>query len=112
MSPVQLAAVLAAVVLVASIVSVEVGVTVALVELTLGVAAGNVLHLQTQDWLDFIAKFGSIVLTFLAGMEVDPAYMRRRLGPSVVMGSSRSRDHLLSHRWSRTSCSAGAREPR
>jgi Kef-type K+ transport system membrane component KefB len=83
---VQLAAVLAAVVLIASVVSVEVGVTVALVELTLGVAAGNVFHLQTQEWLDFIAKFGSIVLTFLAGMEVDPAYMRRRLGASVGIG--------------------------
>jgi Kef-type K+ transport system membrane component KefB len=83
---VQLAAVLAAVVLIASIVSVELGVTVALVELTLGVAAGNLFHLQTQEWLDFIAKFGSIVLTFLAGMEVDPAYMRRRLGASLGIG--------------------------
>jgi Kef-type K+ transport system membrane component KefB len=83
---VQLAAVLAAVVLIASVVSVELGVTVALVELTLGVAVGNLFHLQTQEWLDFIAKFGSIVLTFLAGMEVDPAYMRRRLGASVGIG--------------------------
>jgi Kef-type K+ transport system membrane component KefB len=82
----QLAAVLAAVVLVASVVSVELGVTVALLELTLGVVAGNLFHLQTQEWLDFIAKFGSIVLTFLAGMEVDPAYMRRRLGASVGIG--------------------------
>ena len=86
MDSVQLAAVLAAVVLIASVVSVELGVTVALVELTLGVAAGNLFHLQTQEWLDFIAKFGSIVLTFLAGMEVDPAYMRRRLGASLGIG--------------------------
>jgi Kef-type K+ transport system membrane component KefB len=71
-SAVQLAAVLAAIVLVASMVSVELGVTVALLELTLGVVAGNAFHLPTQDWLDFIAKFASIVLTFLAGMEVDP----------------------------------------
>jgi Kef-type K+ transport system membrane component KefB len=83
---VQLAAVLAAVVLIASVISVELGVTVALLELTLGVAAGNVFHLHTQEWLDFIAKFGSIVLTFLAGMEVDPAYMRRRLGASLGIG--------------------------
>jgi Kef-type K+ transport system membrane component KefB len=83
---VQLAAVLAAVVLIASVVSVELGMTVALVELTLGVAAGNLFHLQTQEWLDFIAKFGSIVLTFLAGMEVDPSYMRRRLGASLGIG--------------------------
>jgi Kef-type K+ transport system membrane component KefB len=82
----QLAAVLAAVVLLASVLSVELGITVALLELTLGVVAGNLSHLQTQEWLDLIAKFASIVLTFLAGMEVDPAYMRRRLGASVGIG--------------------------
>jgi Kef-type K+ transport system membrane component KefB len=82
----RLAAVLAAVVLVASVLSVELGVTVALLELALGVVAGNLFHLQTQEWLDFIAKFASIVLTFLAGMEVDPAYMRRRLGASLGIG--------------------------
>jgi Kef-type K+ transport system membrane component KefB len=86
--PVQLAAVLAAVVLLASMLSVELGVTVALLELTLGVAAGNVFDLSSQEWLDFIASFASIVLTFLAGMEVDPAYMRRRLEASVAIGVS------------------------
>src|SRR5712691_12101923 len=86
MSPVQLAAVLATVVLLASMLSVELGVTVALFELTLGVVFGNVFHLQSQEWLDFLAKFGSIVLTFLAGMEVDPSYMRRRLGSSLGIG--------------------------
>jgi Kef-type K+ transport system membrane component KefB len=85
-SPIELAAVLAAVVLLASIVSVEVGVTVALLELTLGAVVGNVFELDSQQWLDFIAAFASIVLTFLAGMEVDPAYMRRRLEASVGIG--------------------------
>src|SRR5947208_9297333 len=75
MEPVQLAAILAAVVVVASMVSVELGVTVALIELTLGVFVGNVFDLGSADWLVFVAKFGSIVLTFLAGMEVDPDYM-------------------------------------
>ena len=84
--PVQLAAVLAAVVLVASMLSVELGVTVALLELTLGWSSGNLFDLDSQDWLDFIASFASIVLTFLAGMEVDPAYMRRRLEASVGIG--------------------------
>ena len=86
MDVIQLAAALAGVVLVASIVSVEAGVTVALVELTLGVVVGNVFHLRSQDWLDFVASFASIVLTFLAGMEVDPAYMRRRLEASLGIG--------------------------
>ena len=88
MEPIQLAAVLAAVVVAASIVSVELGVTVALVELTLGVVVGNVFDLGSAEWLDFVATFASIVLTFLAGMEVDPAYMRRRLPASLGIGFS------------------------
>jgi Kef-type K+ transport system membrane component KefB len=84
--PMQLALVLAAVVLAASMISVELGVTVALLELTLGVAAGNAFGLESQEWLDFIAVFASIVLTFLAGMEVDPRYMRRRWEASVGIG--------------------------
>ena len=86
MEPIQLAAVLAAVVLVASIISVELGVTVALLELSLGVVAGSIFDLQSQEWLDFLASFASIVLTFLAGMEVDPRYMRRRWEASVGIG--------------------------
>ena len=86
MSSIQLAAVLGIVVLLASVISVELGVTVALIELTLGVVAGNVFDLQSQGWLDFIAKFGSIVLTFLAGMEVDPDYMRDRAKATVALG--------------------------
>ncbi|MDX6477239.1 MAG: hypothetical protein QOH95_2750, partial [Gaiellaceae bacterium] len=86
MSPIQLAAVLGAVVLLASMLSVELGITVALIELALGVVVGSVFHLHTADWLDFISKFASIVLTFLAGMEVDPVYMRDRARATVGIG--------------------------
>jgi Kef-type K+ transport system membrane component KefB len=85
--PIQLAALFVGVALVASMISVELGVTVALLELSLGVVVGNVLDVQSQDWLDLLAAFASIVLTFLAGMEVDPAYMRRRLGVSLGIGA-------------------------
>jgi Kef-type K+ transport system membrane component KefB len=83
---IELAAVLVTLALLASMISVELGVTVALVELTFGVLARNALHLESQDWLTFVAAFASIVLTFLAGMEVDPVYMRQRLGASVGLG--------------------------
>ena len=86
MEPIQLAAVLATVILVASIASVELGVTVALIELTLGVVAGNLFDLHSEQWLDFLAAFASIVLTFLAGMEVDPAYLRARAKASFGIG--------------------------
>jgi Kef-type K+ transport system membrane component KefB len=86
MEPIQLAAALSVFVLLASIFSVELGITVALIELTLGVVAGNLFDLHSQEWLDFVASFASIVLTFLAGMEVDPGYLRRRAKASFGIG--------------------------
>ena len=87
MEPVQLAAILAAAVLVASIVSVEAGISVALIELALGIALGNIFDLNPdQSWLVFIAGFAGVVLTFLAGAEVDPDDFRERFWASVGMG--------------------------
>lgn len=87
MTAVQLAAVLAAVVVVASMLSVELGISVALLELTLGMVAGNVFDLNpNQPWLVFVAGFASIVLTFLAGAEVDPDDFRERFGASLSIG--------------------------
>ena len=86
MEPVQLAAILAAAVVAASIMSVEAGIAVALFELGLGVVLGNVFTLHSQQWLDFIASFASIVLTFLAGAEVDPDDFRQRFGTAVGIG--------------------------
>ena len=87
MSAVGLAAVLSAVVLLASMVSVEVGISVALLELGLGVVVGNLFDLDASTpWLVFVASFASIVLTFLAGAEVDPDDFRERLGASLAIG--------------------------
>lgn len=87
MTPTELAAILASVVVIASVVSVELGVSVALLELGLGVVAGNLFHLDPNTpWLGFIASFASIVLTFLAGAEVDPDDFRERFGASVSIG--------------------------
>jgi Kef-type K+ transport system membrane component KefB len=84
--PVELAAVLAALIVAASMASVELGITVALIELGLGVVAGNLFSLQSEQWLDFIAAFASIVLTFLAGVEVDPDDLRERFGAAIGIG--------------------------
>ena len=87
MDPVQLAAILAGAALLASIASVELAVSVALIELALGVVLGNVFHLDPDaDWLVFIAGFASIVLTFLAGAEVDPDDFRERFWASISIG--------------------------
>ena len=87
MDATQLAAVLAGLVVLSSIISVELGLSVALIELGLGVIGGNLFSLDpNSDWLVFIASFASIVLTFLAGAEVDPDDFRERFGASVGIG--------------------------
>jgi Kef-type K+ transport system membrane component KefB len=73
-------------ILFASMASVELGVSVALIEITLGVIAGNFLGLTSPAWMDFLASFGSILLTFLAGAEVDPRVMQEKLKESVLIG--------------------------
>lgn len=90
MTPFELAAVLAGTVVLASMLSVELGMSVALLELALGLVVGNVFHLDAgTPWLVLIAQFASIVLTFLAGAEVDPDDFRERFGASVSIGGFR-----------------------
>ncbi len=67
-------------------VSREVGVSIAIIEICLGVLGGNVFYLESTSWLTFLASFASIVLTFLAGVEVDPQILRSKLRESVLIG--------------------------
>ncbi|HEV8470982.1 MAG TPA: cation:proton antiporter [Candidatus Limnocylindria bacterium] len=80
------ATILAALVLIASMASVELGISVAIIEIALGVIAGNLFGLTTTPWIDFLASFGGIFLTFLAGAEVEPRLLRHRFRESVVLG--------------------------
>src|SRR5471032_172509 len=71
---------------VASVISVRLGLSVALVEILLGVLGGNLFGMSSNEWIDFLAGFGSVLLTFLAGAEIDPRSFRRFLIPSLVIG--------------------------
>src|SRR5919109_2496126 len=86
MSDIAIAAVLAGTILAASTVSVEIGVSVALIELFAGVIVGNALSIDVPSWLSFIGSFAGIVLTFLAGAEVDVPQFRREWKASVSIG--------------------------
>ena len=86
MDPLLVATIIASLVLLASIVSVELALSVAIIEIAAGVLAGNVLGLTSPSWMDFIASFAGIMLTFLAGAEVDPNVIRTKLKQSVLIG--------------------------
>src|SRR5438046_10664596 len=70
----------------ASVISVEVALSAAIIEIAAGVVAGNFLGLHPAPWMDFLAGFGGILLTFLAGAEVDPQLMREKLKESMLIG--------------------------
>jgi len=86
MSDIAIAAVLAGTVLLASTVSVEIGLSVALIELFAGFVVGNALHLEVPSWLGFLGSFAGIVLTFQAGAEVDVPQFRREWKASLSIG--------------------------
>jgi Kef-type K+ transport system membrane component KefB len=73
-------------ILVASLISVEAAISVAIIEIAMGVIGGNFLGLHTTPWIDFLAGFGSILLTFLAGAETDPRIMKEKLKESLFIG--------------------------
>jgi Kef-type K+ transport system membrane component KefB len=72
----------------AALIAIRVKMPAALAEIIIGVAAGALLGLKTNAWIDFVAGFGSILLTFLAGGEIDPVVLRRQLLPSSILGAA------------------------
>ena len=72
--------------LAASLISIRFGISVALIEIGMGVIGGNALGLHTTPWIDFIATFGAGLLTFLAGAEIDPVSLRRHARVAVTIG--------------------------
>jgi Kef-type K+ transport system membrane component KefB len=76
--------------LVAALISIRLGISVALVEILVGAVAGNVpliaRHVDQTAFTSFLASVGSVMLTFLAGAEIDPVSLRRHWKASLSIG--------------------------
>ena len=85
--------------LLASFLSIRFKLSVALVEILVGTVAGNLVilldryqlfgrhwALGANDWIKFLAGFGSILLTFMAGAEIEPGVLRRFFKESFTIG--------------------------
>src|SRR5436190_15031480 len=70
----------------AAIGSLFITISAALFEIVVGAIAGNTVGLPLTPWIDYIASFGAIVLTFLAGTDIDPHVVKRNFGSSVTIG--------------------------
>jgi Kef-type K+ transport system membrane component KefB len=82
----QIAAIWIGLALVATLISIRIGISVALVEIVVGTVGGNLLDLRLTPWINFLAGFGSIVLTFLAGAEIDIQVMKDKWRETLSIG--------------------------
>ena len=77
--------------LLASVISIRIAVPAALVEIVVGALAGNIPgireHVTQTHVITFLAGVGSLVLTFLAGAEIDPVSLRGHWKASVSIGA-------------------------
>ena len=72
--------------LVSSLVSIRIGLSVAMVEIVVGAVGGNLVALPITPWVNYLAGVGAILLTFLAGAEVDPIVVRKHFAASMSIG--------------------------
>ena len=90
----SLAALWFALAVVATIIANHLRVSMALVEICVGVGAGAVCARfvgpealgANVDWLRFLASVGAVLLTFLAGAELEPAVLKAKWKEVVVVG--------------------------
>jgi len=85
-----LAALWIALALAAALASIRLRVATALSEIVVGTLAGAVLGTAVlgadQTWIKFLAGAGAILLTFLAGAEIDPEAFRRQWKEATAVG--------------------------
>jgi Kef-type K+ transport system membrane component KefB len=85
-NPYTIAAVWMGLAFLAAMVAGWTGLSVSLVEILVGVAIGNLVHLSSTEWITFLASFGAGLLTFLAGAEIEPSVIRRSLPQTFSIG--------------------------
>ncbi len=72
--------------LIASVTQRWIAVSIALIEIIVGAVAGNLVDLPLTPWVNYLAGFGAILLTFLAGAEIDVDVIRRNFGSTMSIG--------------------------
>ena len=72
--------------LAAALGSLYITISAALFEIVVGALAGNTIGLPLTPWINYIAGVGAVLLTFLAGTDIDPAVVKKHFGASVTIG--------------------------
>lgn len=86
MSDLIIASVLTGLIFLAGALSIEIGISAAVLEVIAGFIATNFLHINTTPWVIYIASSGGILLTFLAGVEINVKLLREKWRETVIIG--------------------------
>jgi Kef-type K+ transport system membrane component KefB len=80
---------------ISAIIAHHLGISIALVEICVGIAAAAVANHffgkdslgSSRQWLQFLASAASVLLTFLAGAELDPLVMKKKVKEVSIVGA-------------------------
>ncbi len=73
---------------VAGILSLELGISVAIMEILSGILAGNLFRLISSSWIDNLSLFGLLGLMFFAGFDTDVNLLKRNWRSSLAIGTA------------------------
>jgi len=86
MNPDLVPLVVGIVILISSLISLRLGLSVAIIEIIGGMIAG-MAGVKTQDWMLYLATFGGVLLTYLAGTEIDTKLLKEKFKASFLIGA-------------------------
>jgi len=73
-------------ILISSLISFRLGITAALIEILIGIIFGNIINIGLTEWVKFLSSIGAVVLTFLAGAELEPEIVKKYWKESTILG--------------------------
>jgi Kef-type K+ transport system membrane component KefB len=73
-------------ILISSLISFRLGITTALIEILIGIIFGNIINIEITEWVKFLSSVGPVVLTFLAGAELETEIVKKYWKESTILG--------------------------
>jgi Kef-type K+ transport system membrane component KefB len=71
---------------IATILSIRLGIAVALIEVVIGAIASNLIYIEVTPWVNVLASFGAVTMVFLAGAEIEHQRLKKNLKESLTIG--------------------------
>ncbi len=75
-------------IIIAGILSIELGISVAILEIVAGLIVAYYFDISGLTWLDFLSNFGILGIMFIAGFEIDKDVLKRHYRRSLAIGLS------------------------